>query len=388
MVEHLIGLPAPTVSVLWTTHTDNHDEPSANTSLADLARRHTLVVYFTPSEDEGDGPTADTMSRVYKANQNGVAQLGALIVGVSTQTALEQQLIASAESFPQPMLADDKRELAKTLDLPTVKIDGRDEYEPLAIIIRDGLIAHVEYPISSAGSHIDGVLRWLAQHEQEKLHSYTVGAIIGQALTYLEQLRDETAYTISMGILDGAEVVCVRCLPSSRKTPAITYTGPGVRLPAHCTAMGKVLLANLPTDEQVRLVSAIMLERHTETTFTDIEAFCGELKEVRESTFAVSDGEYIPGLQAIAVGIYDGTGGVVASIGMSAQSFESSFGRAVSEHVGYLRDASEAISARLGAGRRARQDARGQTRSGRAGSSSPTPGVMNKRRRSWLHWLR
>jgi peroxiredoxin len=170
LIARLVGLSAPTVILPWTTYADSHDElgEAANMSLADLAERHTLVVYFTPGEDESDGPSADTMSRVYRANDHGITQLGAQTVGVSTQTALEQQQIAVTEEFPQWMLADDKLALADDLGLPTVEIDGRDEYEPMAIIIRDGCIAHVVYPIASPSGHIDGILRWLARRKRTK----------------------------------------------------------------------------------------------------------------------------------------------------------------------------------------------------------------------------
>jgi peroxiredoxin len=167
--EHLVGLLAPTVSLPWTTYADMHDElgPAANLSLAGLAARHTLVVYFFPSEDEGDGPVADTMSRVYRANDGAITQLGGRTVGVSTQTALEQQKIAGNESFPQMMLADHELKLADSLDLPTVEIEGRDEYEALSIVIRDGTIAYVVYPIASPSGHIDSVLCWLTQNQRK-----------------------------------------------------------------------------------------------------------------------------------------------------------------------------------------------------------------------------
>jgi DNA-binding IclR family transcriptional regulator/peroxiredoxin len=327
-----------------------HDElgPAANMSLADLAERHTLVVYFTPGEDEGDGPSADTMSRVYRANEHGITQLGARAVGVSTQTALEQQQIAVSEEFPHLMLADDQLALADDLGLPTVEIDGRDEYEPLALIIRDKVIAHVVYPIVSPGSHIDDVLRWLAEQDHGPARSHSGGGLIGLAQTYLEQLRDESSYTVSLAVLDGTEIVCVRCLPSSTNVPSIAYSGPDMRLPAYCTALGKVLLAFRPEEEREQLVKGITLERRTETTFTDLPAFRSELEQIRDSTFAVSDGEYMPGLQAIAVGVRNSSGEVIASIGVSAQSFDEPFEPPlIGQQVRYLKEAVDALSAWL-----------------------------------------
>jgi DNA-binding IclR family transcriptional regulator/peroxiredoxin len=353
--ERLIGLPAPRVVLPWTTYGDIQEElgSAAKTNLADLAKRRTLVVYFTPSEDERDGPLEDTMSRVYRANEGGITQLGARVIAVSTQTAAEQQRLAVAESFSHMVLADDKLKLADALDLPTVEIDGRGEYEPLVIIIRDKVIAHVVYPIESPSSHIDEVLRWLAQQDQRRTRPHAGGSLLGLAQTYLEQLRDESGYTVSLATLEGAEIVCLRCLPSRRKAPAISYTGPGVRLPAHCTAMGKVLLAFQPEEDREQLLTAMTLERNTETTFTDLQAFRSELEQIRDSTFAVSDGEYIPGVQAIAVGVRSGPGKVIASISISAQSFDAPFEPPlIHQQVRYLKEAADALSTWLGFGQR------------------------------------
>ncbi len=163
----LAGRPAPDVELPWTTYADKQDllGPNANTSLAELARRHTLVAYFFPSEDEEEGPFADTMSRVYRANDHEITQLQARTVGVSTQTALAQQQIALTELFPQLLLADDELRLADALQLPTTEVAGRDEYRPMAILIYKGLISHVIYPIASPRAHIAEVLAWLAERK-------------------------------------------------------------------------------------------------------------------------------------------------------------------------------------------------------------------------------
>jgi peroxiredoxin len=170
LIRRLTGLTAPTVVLPWTTYSDLGEElgSAATTSLARLARRRTLVVYFTPGEDEGDGPSADTMSRAFRAHDHGIGQLGAMTVGVSTQTALEQQRVATAEEFPQMMLADDQLRLADDLDLPTIEGDGRVEYQCLTLIIHEGRIAHIIYPIELPGHHLDQVLYWLAHRNTRK----------------------------------------------------------------------------------------------------------------------------------------------------------------------------------------------------------------------------
>lgn len=161
----VLGLPAPSVALPWTTYASCHDQlgPAANTSLAALSERTTLVVYFFPAETEGNYD-ADTMSRAFRESDDAIGNLKARVVGVSTQTALEQQMIATTELFPQLLLADEVLELAEALDLPTTEIDGRDEYDPLTVIIRDGIIAHVIYPIASPKAHIKEIIEWLTRN--------------------------------------------------------------------------------------------------------------------------------------------------------------------------------------------------------------------------------
>lgn len=163
LIKRLTGLSAPEVALPWTTYADCHDllGPAASMSLSALAIHDTLVVYFFPAEDEEDGPAANTMSRVYRSSYHDISRLGARVVGVSTQTALQQQEIALAELFPQLLLADDELRLADSLLLPTTEVAGRDEYEPITLLIRGGVIAQAIYPIPFPRTHIPEVLAWL-----------------------------------------------------------------------------------------------------------------------------------------------------------------------------------------------------------------------------------
>ncbi len=73
---------------------------------------------------------------------------------------------------------------------------------------------------------------------------------------YLEELRQRTSYTSSLAVLDGTEIVYVDRARSFRRGQAKSDLGlqPGSRLPAYCTAMGKLLLAYLPEDQQRELI--------------------------------------------------------------------------------------------------------------------------------------
>ena len=72
------------------------------------------------------------------------------------------------------------------------------------------------------------------------------------AQPYLEELRQRSSYTVSLAVLDGPEVLYVDQARSFRRGPGQSNIDvrTGSRLPAYCTAMGKLLLANLPESDQ------------------------------------------------------------------------------------------------------------------------------------------
>src|ERR1039457_6880735 len=85
---------------------------------------------------------------------------------------------------------------------------------------------------------------------------------------YLEELRQRTSYTTSLAVLDGAEILYVDRARSFRRRQGKIDLGlaPGSRLPAYCTAMGKLLLANLPESEQHEVLMEMTLTKQGPNT--------------------------------------------------------------------------------------------------------------------------
>jgi IclR family pca regulon transcriptional regulator len=137
---------------------------------------------------------------------------------------------------------------------------------------------------------------------------------------FLEELRERTGYTIGLAILDGAEILYVDRARSWRRAERETDLGlyPGSRMPAYCTAMGKVLLAYLPDEVQRDLIAQLKLERNTPSTITSKQALRAELERIAEDGYAINDQELRPGLQAIAVPIRDESREVIAAVGIAA----------------------------------------------------------------------
>src|ERR1700689_1290798 len=80
---------------------------------------------------------------------------------------------------------------------------------------------------------------------------------------YLEELRQRTTYTVNLAVLDGPEILYVDRARSFRRgqNKIDLDLHPGSRLPAYCTAMGKLLLANLPEAEQRELIAQMKLSK-------------------------------------------------------------------------------------------------------------------------------
>ena len=87
---------------------------------------------------------------------------------------------------------------------------------------------------------------------------------------------------------------------------------PGSRLPAYCTAMGKLLLASLPEQEQRELIAAVKLAKRGPNTITSKKALREELEQIHFAGFAVNDQELAPGLYAIAAPVRNEAREVVA----------------------------------------------------------------------------
>jgi peroxiredoxin len=92
---------------------------------------------------------------------------GAEVFGLSAQTTAEQQEAASRLGLPFPLLSDSGLELAEQLRLPTFSVDGMTLYKRMTLILRDGAVEHVFYPIFPPDTHAAQVLDWLRAHPVE-----------------------------------------------------------------------------------------------------------------------------------------------------------------------------------------------------------------------------
>ncbi|WP_436371283.1 IclR family transcriptional regulator [Cytobacillus sp. BC1816] len=136
------------------------------------------------------------------------------------------------------------------------------------------------------------------------------------AQPYLETLRDETGASCHLSILDGNEVVYVGSAPV-RGVSAINVNI-GLRLPAHATANGKLLLAYQPQEKLKQLFYESELKPYTDRTKTSLADFQNEIEIIRENGYSITKGELHHGIQSVAAPIFDKTGSIMAAINVVA----------------------------------------------------------------------
>lgn len=167
---------------------------------------------------------------------------------------------------------------------------------------------------------------------------------------YLEELRELTSLTASLSVLYGPEILYVERLGSFRRGQHETGLNlrVGSRLPAFCTAMGKVLLANMPKSKQDELIANMTLSRRGPKSITSKKALRTELEYVSREGMAVNDEELGQGLVSIACPVWGDSQEVVAAINLAAQTSMTSPGAIVGKFSSDLLAAAYEVSTRLG----------------------------------------
>ncbi len=166
----------------------------------------------------------------------------------------------------------------------------------------------------------------------------------------LEELRQRTSHTAGLGVLDGEEIVYIDRARGFRRELGETKLDPqpGSRLPAYCTAIGKLLLAYLPEHEQRELLANMTLTKLAPNTITAKKALRDELERIRRESFAVNDQELAPELRTFAAPVRDQMGTVRAAVNLSAPGASTPLAELVGSLGPQLVATAERISASLG----------------------------------------
>jgi IclR family pca regulon transcriptional regulator len=150
-------------------------------------------------------------------------------------------------------------------------------------------------------------------------HAYLTSTSLAKiAQPTLEALSERTRESSSLAVLDGGDVVFLARATARRSLS--TGLGLGSRLPAHCAATGRVLLAALPPAEAERRLRRMPRHPLTPNTRTAVPDLMLLLDEVRAQGYAVSNEEIERGLRSVAVPIVDTGGQTVAAMSIAAST--------------------------------------------------------------------
>lgn len=162
--DHLTGMNLPSITLR-----------STRGRAVDLSKlKGTTVVYIYPRTGRPDQelPTGwnaipgargcTPQSCAFRDHYQELKELGvAELYGLSTQDAAYQQEAVERLHLPFEILSDEKLELTRALKLPTFEVDGMQLIKRITLVMRDGKIAKVFYPVFPSDKNAGEVMRWL-----------------------------------------------------------------------------------------------------------------------------------------------------------------------------------------------------------------------------------
>jgi IclR family transcriptional regulator, KDG regulon repressor len=170
--------------------------------------------------------------------------------------------------------------------------------------------------------------------------------LLRQAKPILERMVEECNETSYVAIFKDGYIVYLDVVETDLTVRVVSRVGS--RLPAYCTASGKVHLANMSEEEVDALLPHKEMKGYTPTTITDREQFKAELRRVAEQGYAVDNEEYDLGVRCIAGPIRDYTRRIVGAVSVSGPSMRLTDERLEKEMIPMVIRASEDLSTRLG----------------------------------------
>lgn len=164
---HLEGMRVPSVSLI----------SSSGNKINIGSIEGLLVVYFYPLIGRPDSPPmlgwneipgargCTPQSCAFRDFYSEFNEIGASIYGVSSQAHSEQVEALNRLHLPFPLISDSSFELAEALNLPTFTYNSLKLIKRLTLIIKDGVISKVFYPVFPPNENAANVIAWLKEHQ-------------------------------------------------------------------------------------------------------------------------------------------------------------------------------------------------------------------------------
>ncbi len=170
--------------------------------------------------------------------------------------------------------------------------------------------------------------------------------MVNLATPVLEDLSRETGESGHFAVRMGDTVVVIARTSGAGAFQLTDRVG--VVRPAHCTALGKIILAALRPDQLKRFLERVELKPSTKKSITEPSVLLREIAEIRRSAIAFDDGEFNPEVRCVAVPVYNFTGEVIGALGISGPIWRMS-DQVLQARAKLVRTAANRLSGEFGA---------------------------------------
>jgi peroxiredoxin len=170
--RHLPGMQVPAVALPTTS--------GADMLIGDAGPHLRRVVYAYPRTGRpGEAPLVEDWDLIpgargctpescgFRDHHAELARAGADVVGLSTQDTDYQRETVTRLHLPFALVSDAGLRLTRAMDLPTMDVGGQVLLKRFTLVIREGRVEHVFYPVFPPDRHAEQVLRWLEAHPIE-----------------------------------------------------------------------------------------------------------------------------------------------------------------------------------------------------------------------------
>lgn len=226
-------------------------------------------------------------------------------------------------------LACDNKFYIQSIDRALSIIDIISKSEQTGITL-SAISEKANLPLSTAYRILQNLIAWRYVKEDENgnyslgFELITLGNIAENNITikniahkYISELGDITKETIYLSVLDDIKNEIIYIDKIESKGNIKLAAGIGSRNPIHTTASGKILVSQMSDEKITELLKASGMERHTEATICDIDAFIEEIHRVRVQGYAIDNIENEPGVRCVAAPVFDYRRKIAGSVSLS-----------------------------------------------------------------------
>ena len=161
----------------------------------------------------------------------------------------------------------------------------------------------------------------------------------------MEELNKKVGETVHLVVMDDFDIVYINEVESSQSLRIGTRVGG--RLPAHCTGVGKVLLAALSPEELNIFLKKRPLKRFTSRTISDPESLKEALSQIRAQGYALDNEEFSGGLMCVAAPIKNYSQKIIGAISISGPAHRI-HEKNLEDLISLVKSTAQKISRRLG----------------------------------------